>query len=211
MEASIPELNIKTKEKVEPLIALPKEAVETEEKEFTEKDKVTAPNLNYLNKAKDLDTKVKENASLIPTIAKKDLQEEKKNLNLTKDTDTKKAVDSALLEKVKPVVPPLIPKDLVPEEDKKQSQPIVTKTPTKVEKIEKLDTTTVKEDKDKDKDKDKEKVKEEKKEPTKNVKLVEADTLAKLKEKRAKEQETKKARSKRKPNILDTKIFKDEN
>ena len=54
-------------------------------------------------------------------------------------------------------------------------------------------------------------VKEEKKEPTKNVKLVEADTLAKLKEKRAKEQETKKARSKRKPNILDTKIFKDEN
>ena len=207
MEASIPELNIKTKEKVEPLIALPKEAVETEEKEFTEKDKVTAPNLNYLNKAKDLDTKVKENASLIPTIAKKDLQEEKKNLNLTKDTDTKKAVDSALLEKVKPVVPPLIPKDLVPEEDKKQSQPVVTKTPTKVEKIEKLDTTTVKEDKDKDK----EKVKEEKKEPTKNVKLVEADTLAKLKEKRAKEQETKKARSKRKPNILDTKIFKDEN
>ena len=146
---------------------------------------------------------------MIPTIAKKDLQEEKKNLNLTKDTDTKKAVDSALLEKVKPVVPPLIPKDLVPEEDKKQSQPIVTKTPTKVEKIEKLDTTTVKEDKDKDKDK--EKVKEEKKEPTKNVKLVEADTLAKLKEKRAKEQETKKARSKRKPNILDTKIFKDEN
>ena len=207
MEASIPELNIKAKEKVEPLIALPKEAVEAEEKEFTEKDKVTAPNLNDLNKAKDLDTKAKENTPLIPTIAKKDLQEEKKNLNLTKDTDTKKAVDSALLEKVKPVVPPLIPKALMPEEDKKQSQPVVTKTPTKVEKIEKLDTAAVKDEKDKAK----EKVKEEKKEPTKNVKLVEADTLAKLKEKRAKEQETKKTRSKRKPNILDTKIFKDEN
>ena len=204
MEASIPELNVKTKEKVEPLIALPKEAIEDEEKEFTEKDKVTTPNLNDLNKAKDLDTKAKENAPLIPTIAKKDLQEEKKNLNLTKDTDTKKAVDSALLEKVKPVVPPLIPKALMPEE-KKPAQPVVTKTPTKVEKIEKLDTTTVKEEKDEAK------VKEEKKEPTKNVKLVEADTLAKLKEKRAKEQETKKTRSKRKPNVLDTKIFKDEN
>ena len=155
----------------------------------------------------ELNIKAKENTPLIPTIAKKDLQEEKKNLNLTKDTDTKKAVDSALLEKVKPVVPPLIPKALMPEEDKKQSQPVVTKTPTKVEKIEKLDTAAVKDEKDKAK----EKVKEEKKEPTKNVKLVEADTLAKLKEKRAKEQETKKTRSKRKPNILDTKIFKDEN